>query len=157
MTIRPKTHLLLPLLTLGLTLAMVASVQAQTRDYRGSSGPAMTLQVNFGTTPHWSGVRGTRVMMMRQAERPNYDMFRYGGYYYAYNNNRWYRSHQVRGGYAYINDRDVPREVSRVPRAHWQSYPTGWNDQNRDPRSGWKGQRNPRGPGAMPPKGPTHN
>ena len=96
-------------------------------------------------------------MMMRQSERPNYDMFRYGGNYYAYNNNRWYRSNRGNGGYAYINDRDVPREVSRVPRAHWQSYPTGWNDQNRDPRSGWKGQRNPRGPGAMPPKGPTHN
>ena len=157
MTFRPKTHLLLPLLTLSLTLAMVASVQAQTRDHRVSTGPSMSMQINLGTTPHWTGVGGTHVMMMRQSERPNYDMFRYGGNYYAYNNNRWYRSNRGNGGYAYINDRDVPREVSRVPRTQWKNYPTGWNDQNRDPRNGWNGQRMPRGTGPMPQKTPTHN
>jgi hypothetical protein len=135
------------LLALSLTFAMVASVQAQDRHDQRPSGTTATLQVNFGTAPHWSGVRGTHVQMMRQTERPKYDMFRYGRTYYAYNNNQWYRSNRMNGGYVYMNDRDVPREVSRVPRAHWQNYPSGWNDRNSDPRSGRNGQHYPGGSG----------
>ena len=41
----------------------------------------------------------------------------------------------MRGGYAAINDRDVPREFSRVPREHWQNYPAGYADQNRTRRN----------------------
>ena len=141
MVIRSRTHLLLPLLVLGLSLAMVASVQAQNRDYRGSSGTSATLQVSFGTTPHWTGIRGTRVMEVRQDERQGYDTFRYGGNYYAYSNNQWYRSHRANGQYAQIQDRSVPSQLSRVPRDHWRNYPQGWGDRNNNGRPGAPGQR----------------
>jgi hypothetical protein len=133
-------HLLLPLLVLGLSVALAAASQAQDRQHQGSGGTSASLQITFGTTPHWSGVRGTHVRMIRQAERPDYDMFRYGSYYYAYNNNHWYRSRQMRGNFSAIDDRSVPREFSKVPRDRWHSYPQGWSDQNDNRRDGRYGQ-----------------
>jgi hypothetical protein len=120
---RPKTHLLFPLLALGLTLAIATSAYAQ---YQGSSSTSATLRVSFGTAPHWAVISGTRVEGIPQAERPDYDMFRYDGNYYAYNNNRWYTSRADRGEFTAIDDRSVPSELSRVPRDHWRNYPSGW-------------------------------
>jgi len=134
MTIRAKTHLLYPLLALGMTLAMAASVHAQDRYDQGSSGTSLTLRVSFGTAPHWAPISGTRVEEIRQAERPNYDMFRYGGSYYAYDNNRWYMSRRESGDFTYIDDRSVPTELTMVPREHWRSYPSSWQER-RDQRS----------------------
>jgi hypothetical protein len=141
LTVRSKTHLLLPLLALGLTFAMVASAQAQTRDYRGSGGTSATLRINFGTTPHWTSVQGTRVEMLPQGERRDYDMFRYGGNYYAYDNNRWYRSSRDRGDFTAIDDQMVPGELSRVPRQHWRNYPSRWANAN-DPHD-YRGSNSP--------------
>jgi hypothetical protein len=131
MIVRSKRHRLLPLLAVGLTLAMTASVQAQERPYEGS-GTTASLQVNFGTSPHWTSVRGTRVREVRASERPDYDLFRYGGRYYAYHQNRWYSSHRGQGQYNAMDDRAVPQELSRVPKDHWRNYPAGWNDMNRN-------------------------
>jgi hypothetical protein len=126
MIIRAKTHLLLPLLALGTTLVVAGLVHAQDRYNQPSGGVSASLHVSFGTTPHWMGISGTRVEEIRQAERPNYDMFRYGGSYYAYNNNRWYMSRRESGEFAMIDDRSVPSELSMVPREHWHNYPSGW-------------------------------
>jgi hypothetical protein len=125
MTIHPKTRLLVPLLAFGMTLAVAASVNAQ-----GSGRASVSLQINLGTTPHWEGVPGTRVQAIRRSDRTDYDTFRYGGYYYAYNyhNNRWYRSRGWRGRFVLIDDRSVPSELRRVPRDHWRNYPTAWED-----------------------------
>ena len=138
---RRTKHPLLPLLVVGITLAMAVSAQAQNRQYQGSGGTSASLQITFGTTPHWTSVRGTRVSVIRQSERPDYDMFRYGGRYYAYQNNRWYMSRRSRGQFNSIDDRYVPTELSRVPRDHWRNYPSGWGDNNRYPNSDRRGQR----------------
>ena len=127
MIIHPKKHLLLPLLALTMTLAMVAPGQAQERRDRGSGGTAVSLQVNLGTRPHWMGVQGTRVQVMRERDRTGYDMFRYGRYYYVYNDNRWYRSRRSNGRFTWIDDRYVPSEFRRVPRGHWRNYPSAWD------------------------------
>ena len=128
MTIRPKKLLLYPLLAVSMTLAMAATAHAQ----------SASLQVNFGTTPHWTVVRGTRVEEIPASERPGYDMFRYGGTYYAYNNNRWYTSRRGDGEFVWIDDRSVPSELSMVPRDHWRNYPSGW-DRNNQGYSGTSG------------------
>jgi len=78
---RSRIQILLPLLAMSLTLGMIGSAQAQ--------DASANFQVTFGSRPHWTSVQGTRVQEIRQADRPDYDMFRYGGNYYAYNNNRW--------------------------------------------------------------------
>ncbi len=134
MTIRPTRHLLLPLLALGMTLAMVASAHAQS-GYPRTGGTSATLQITFGSTPHWTSVRGTRVQQIRQGERPDYDMFRYGGTYYVYSNDQWYSSRRGRGQFRAIDARFVPRELTRVPREHWRNYPSAWGNQYGNPRS----------------------
>jgi hypothetical protein len=118
MIICRKTHLLFPLLVLSMTLTTAAAVHAQ----------SASLQINFGTAPHWTSVSGTRVEMIPMAERPGYDVFRYGGSYYAYNNNRWYSSRQMNGQFDMIDDQYVPNELTMVPREHWRNYPSTWQD-----------------------------
>ena len=145
MSIRPKTHLLLPLLALSMTLATTASVRAEEHHYQGSTvtntntNAAMTMQVTFGSNPRWSGIRGTRVQEIRGGNRPNYDMFRYGRSYYVYDNDRWYMSRRPSGQFTAIDERDVPREFSRVSRDHWHN--SGWMDRNPNPDNGRHGNR----------------
>ena len=127
MTIRPTTHLLLPLLALSLTLG-TATARAQDRQYQASGGTSATLHINFGTTRHWTGIQGTHVEEMPAAERPDYDMFRYSGNYYVYNNNRWYTSGRENGDFTVMDDRSVPSEFSMIPRDHWRNYPSGWQN-----------------------------
>jgi hypothetical protein len=72
--------------------------------------------------------------VIRQRERQAYDMFRYGNNYYVYNDERWYVSRQWNGVFSYVDDRDVPRELSMVPRNYWRNYPQGWANEYGDRR-----------------------
>ena len=122
MILRSKMHRLVPMLALGMTLAMAASAHA---------GTSASLQIHFGSSPHWVGVPGTSVREIRQGDRTDYDMFQYGRSYYAYNNGdgRWYSSRRSRGRFIMIDDRSVPSELRRVPRNNWRNYPAAWDDQ----------------------------
>jgi hypothetical protein len=121
MNIRSKNNLLIPALAVGMAFAIAASAHAQ-----GSA----TLRVTFGSAPHWTGISNSRVEEIRQGERPDYDMFRYGNRYYAYNNSRWYASDQPMGDFTYVDDRSVPSELAMVPRDHWRNYPSEWQNRN---------------------------
>ena len=104
-----------------------------------SAWAQVSFRVSFGTAPRWRTFEGSRVEIIGDANHP-YDMFRYGGRYYVYNNDRWYSSTNWRGDFAYIDDNVVPVEIHRVPRNYWRAYPTGWSDG--DPGSGggsWSG------------------
>lgn len=131
-----KVRLLVPAIALGWSLAMTVSAQAATRHNQMTSGTSTSLQVNFGSTPRWQTIPGTNVREIRGDLRPEYDMFRYDGNYYAYNNNRWYRSRWDRGEFMWIEDRYVPSQFTRVPRAHWRNYPSAWTDERGNSRYG---------------------
>ena len=111
----------IPLLALALTLGLAASARAQDRQYQAPGGMFASLRITFGPPHHWAGIEGTRVEELPAAERPDYDTFRYGGTYYAYNNGRWYSSPQERGDYAIMDERAVPREFASIPREHWRN------------------------------------
>lgn len=85
-----------------------------------------TFRVTFNSRPRWESVHGTRVRVIRTSDRPDYDMFSYGGRYYIYNNGTWYSSRNWRGSFYSVDRGSVPRELRRVPRQHWRDYP--WND-----------------------------
>jgi hypothetical protein len=147
MNVPSKSRLLAPLLAMGMALVLVASASAQDRQYTRSQSSGVSLQINFGSTPHWSRVPGTQVRMIRQGDRTDYDIFQYGRSYYAYNNDneRWYMSRRSRGHFRLIDDRAVPVELRRVPRNHWRNYPASWEDRNdrydRGRRSRYDGNR----------------
>ena len=125
-----KTHRLVPLLALSMTLAMPALANAQNRQRQESSGTSARLEINFGSSPHWVAVPGTHVRGISQRSRTDYDVFQYERYYYAYNqqDQRWYRSRHWRGQFSLVDDRYVPRELRMVPRNRWRNYPSAWED-----------------------------
>jgi len=125
-----KQSLLSPLLVLGVSLVLAAPAFAQ------SAGASASLQVKFGLTPHWTTIVGTHVDELPVGERQDYDMFRYGGTYYVYNNNRWYTSTSDRGAFTAVDDRTVPTEFSTIPRDHWRNYPQGWEGRADQPTPG---------------------
>lgn len=45
----------------------------------------------------------------------DYDMYRFGGYYYINNGSTWYRSASVSGPFTRVNFQKIPREVTVVP------------------------------------------
>ena len=93
------------------------------RDYRSRDHSSTTFQVTFGNRrPRWSTIPGTRVMMVRQGQRPDYDIFRYGGYYYTCHDGYWYRARGHRGHFRAIDVRHVPRRVFSIPERHWKRH-----------------------------------
>jgi hypothetical protein len=90
----------------------------------------VNFRVDLGRSPHWRHVRGTRVEEVYGDTRPDYDVYRYGGSYYVYDNNNWYMSHRQRGNYVQIDADRVPRDFRRVPRDHWRNYPSNWDNDN---------------------------
>jgi len=128
-----KSHLLLPLLALCVAFAVAPAIPAH-------GATSASLQISFGSAPHWTNAGVTGVRRIHDGEGPGYDMFTYGGNYYAYNNDQWYRSHTARGRYAPIDRRSVPSAFSSVPRNHWRHYPTSWSAQGNNARPGAPGQ-----------------
>jgi hypothetical protein len=104
--------------------------------------------VTFGSSPRWTGISGTRVATIPLEDRRNYDLFRYDNAYYAYDGNRWFSSSRESGDFVVLVDRDVPSELSRVPRDQWRSYPAAWRNNPNGMPPGQEKKRNHRGNGS---------
>ncbi len=93
--------------------------------YRGPS-------IVFTHEPDVVVVPETRVYYVRNYD---YDMYRYGSYWYYCYDNGWYRAHSPRGPFAFISYRSVPRAVYTVPqryRRHWREFPGNGHAYGRD-------------------------
>lgn len=65
-------------------------------------------------------VPGTRVYYIRDYD---YDIYRYGSYWYYNYGGSWYRARRYSGPFTYVGYRSVPRAVTYVParyRKHWR-------------------------------------
>lgn len=91
-----------------------------------------TFRVEFGTAPHWQTISGTRVQIVRDDERPDYDLFRVNGRYYVYSGGDWYVSDVPTGTFSYMEPRFVPSELRTVPQRYWTTYPEEWMNNDRD-------------------------
>jgi hypothetical protein len=138
--------MLIALLVSGACAAVSAPAMARDRDYGSNNGyntgSSFSINIDLGSHPQWRPVRGSRVYQMSGAPS-RYDAFRYGGYYYVYDNNQWYRSHRTRGQFAQIDDRFVPREFQKVSRDHWRN--ASWQDQQQQDRQQHDRQQHDRG------------
>jgi len=102
-----------------------------------------TFRVDFGTSPHWTTIGGTRVQIVRDDERPDYDFFRVNGRYYAYSSGDWYVSDVPTGTFSYMEPRFVPTDLRSVPRQYWSSYPSDWDVNDRGDVNGPHYDTNP--------------
>ncbi len=68
-------------------------------------------------------VPASRVYYVRNCD---YDLYRYGSYWYYQYDGGWYRARSHRGPFVFISYRSVPRAVYTVPvkyRRHWREFP----------------------------------
>jgi hypothetical protein len=104
----------------------------------------------FRERPRMVVVPGTRVYYIQASNR---DGYRFGSYFYAFDDGRWYRATSYRGPWIYVRGRSVPRQIYMVPadyRRNWhgdyrywrtRDYDRDWDRRNRDDR----GRRDNRG------------
>lgn len=114
---------------LGMALALAApapkasatdvSVNLRVGDpYRGP-------RLVFRDEPDVVVVPGSRVYYVRDHD---YDLYRYGSYWYYNYDGGWYRSRRYNGPFVYVGSRSVPRAVAYVPvkyRKHWRDAHPG--------------------------------
>ena len=78
--------------------------------------------IYFREEPRIIMVPGTRVYYVSDSD---YDIYRYGRYWYYNYDGGWYRSRTYRGPWIFVGYRSVPREISYVPvryRRHWRDF-----------------------------------
>lgn len=91
-------------------------------------------RLQFTTRPQMTVVPRSRVYYMRDSDG---DVYRYGRYYYGYDQGRWYRASTYRGPWIYVRGRTVPREIYSVPsdyRRSWQGDYNYWRTRDYDDR-----------------------
>lgn len=76
-------------------------------------------QLRFEHRPDVVVVPNTRVYYVRNAD---YDVFRYGKYWYLCDDGIWFRARTVRGPFRHIAFTTVPRSVIYVPAKHWKHW-----------------------------------
>lgn len=84
--------------------------------YRGAA-------LHFRSEPDVVLVPQTRVYYV---DNYDYDVYRYGSYWYFIDDGRWYRARSYRGPFVYIHSRSVPRSIVQLPpryRKHWGGPP----------------------------------
>lgn len=128
--------LLTPLLVAGYQPAKAADVGLSIRigdRYRGD-------RIYFRERPRMVVVPGTRVYYVRDAD---VDVYRYGRFYYAFDDGRWYRSASYRGPWVYVRGRAVPRQIYMVPtdyRRNWRGDYRYWRHHDDDREWGRRGR-----------------
>ncbi|MEO5987364.1 MAG: hypothetical protein ABIU54_05495 [Candidatus Eisenbacteria bacterium] len=124
MNARSSTRLLFTSLMLGAAAFTAGPASASDVVIRTPAAPVVVVR----DASMWETIPGTRVAWVRDADRPAYDLFRYGTRYYVYNDGNWYTSRTQDGRYVVINDRRVPLAIARVPDTQWRNYPPGWKN-----------------------------
>jgi hypothetical protein len=111
-------------------LAVAAAVPA----WAGSSG-SISVQLNIGNAPPPPVVvyqesppvvivPGSAVYVVNDS-RCGYDFFRFGVYWYIWNDGYFYRARSYNGPFRVIEARYVPAAIWNVPSRHWKRHPHG--------------------------------
>ena len=88
----------------------------------GNTPPPPPPVVVFEREPRVVVVPGSTVFVVE--DDCDYDVFRYGVFWYVYNDEHWYRARSHRGPFAAVNARYVPTAISNVPPRYWR-HPHG--------------------------------
>jgi len=78
--------------------------------------------IAFRHEPRLVVVPGSTVYVLE--DDCDYDVFRYGVFWYVFQDGYWYRARTHRGPFAVVNARYVPSAISNVPSKYWR-HPHG--------------------------------
>ena len=98
-----------------------------------SAGTSVGVSINIGNAPPPPVVvfrrepsvvivPGSTVYVVN--DECDYDVFRYGVYWYVFNDGYWYRARTYRGPFAVVSARYVPAAIVNVPPKYWR-HPHG--------------------------------
>lgn len=123
---------------LAATLATSAQAATDIRVRIGDRYEGAT--ITFRSQPRVVVVPDTRVYYVRDYD---YDLYRYGSYWYYVDDGYWFRASSWRGPFVQIRVSSVPRTVVSVPkryRRHWKnvSYSNASYYRSRDRDRGWR-------------------
>ena len=76
-------------------------------------------EIVFRSEPDIVVVPDSRVYYVRNSD---YDLFRYGRYWYLCEHGVWFRARSYRGPFRHISFTTVPRAVVYVPEKHWRHW-----------------------------------
>jgi hypothetical protein len=119
------------------TWGALASADDVSVYFRGGT-PTETPNIVFSAPgPEVTLIPHTHVYYVQNSS--NYDVYKYNGNYYVYDNGYWYQANSVNGPWTYTTVRSVPYQVVSVPttyRTHWAMVPsgervTGWHYRTR--------------------------
>ena len=113
----------------GLLLGALAAAPAFARTNVGVSiligNAPPPPRVVYVEEPRFDYIPEERVYVVDDEDLP-YDYFRYGTFFYIYNDGYWYRAHSYRGPFVAIRPEYVPRPIFSVSsyRYRWHQRPT---------------------------------
>jgi hypothetical protein len=119
-------------MTYGIAALAVTACLAAAQPARAGTSVGVHIQVGdpyrggslvFHKEPDVVVVPQSRVYYVRDY---NYDLYRYGSYWYFIDDGYWYRARSYRGPFVHISSSSVPRSVRYVPvkyRRHWKNGP----------------------------------
>jgi len=87
----------------------------------GNAPPPPTIV--FQREPRLIVVPGSTVYVLE--DDCDYDVFRYGVFWYVFNDGYWYRARTYRGPFSSVHARYVPSAISNVPAKYWRRHPHG--------------------------------
>lgn len=119
-------------MTYGIAALAVTACLAAAQPVQAGTSVGVHIQVGdpyrggslvFHKEPDVVVVPQSRVYYVRDY---NYDLYRYGSYWYFIDDGYWYRARSYRGPFVHISSSSVPRSVRYVPvkyRRHWKNGP----------------------------------
>ena len=112
-----------------ITLGLLLLASSVALPHAASAGPSAQAIVTLGQLPLPPGAapqREPRVMLVPGSTvyvatgAWDYDLFRYGVYWYAFADGDWYRARTHRGPFTAVIARYVPTAVVNVPPKYWR-------------------------------------
>lgn len=117
----------------GLGIALSLQTAAHARADRFSTtirvGDPYRGSVTFQSAPDLTLIPNTNVYTLRYDT--DYDLYRYGGWYYIVDDGSWYRARSWRGPFTYIQMNAVPRDVVTVPMRYRRTWSTNTSTEYR--------------------------
>jgi len=110
------------LMAMGLATSASAATSVGISVAIGNAPPPPVIVVR--EAPRVVVVPGSSVYVVED-DRYSCDAFRYGVYWYLYNDGWWYRARTYRGPFKVVETRYVPRAIMTVPHHRWKHHPHG--------------------------------
>ena len=111
-------------MVLAVTIAAPAWAGTSLRVTMGLTNAPPPPVVIYRETPPVVLIPQSAVYVVVDEDR-GYDFFRYGVYWFIWNDGYWYRARSYRGPYRAIETRYVPAAIWKVPQKHWKRHPHG--------------------------------